>query len=110
MKNRRLLSVLSALLLITVLAGCGSKSPDELIVGRWVFEEDTTAGFEFFSNGDAVGFSGDYTEEVNWSISEESLKLSEPYGDDMLLIGVEELTEDRLVLSIEDQELVLVKK
>lgn len=110
MKNRYSLSVLSVLLLVALLAGCGSKSPDEIIVGRWVFEEDTTRGLEFFSDGDAVGFTGDDTNEVNWSISEDSLKLSNPYGDDMLLMNIEELTEDSLVLSVEDQELVLVKE
>ena len=111
MKKKSLLRILSALLLITLLlTGCGPKSPDELIVGRWVFEEDTSTGFEFFSDGDAVGFNGDDTYEANWSISEDSLKLSNPYGDDMLLMNIEDLTEDRLVLSAEGQELVLLKE
>lgn len=106
-----LVSVLSTLLLVTLLIGCGSKSPSDLIVGRWVLEEDSTSGFEFFTNGDAIGFNGDDSDEANWSISEDSLKLSSPYGDDTLLFSIEELTEDRLVLSMEgmDQELVLIK-
>lgn len=109
--KRCLISVLSTMLLITLLMGCGSKSPSDLIVGRWVLEEDSTSGFEFFTDGDAIGFNGDDSDEANWSISEDSLKLSNPYGDDTLLFSIEELTEDRLVLSMEgtDQELVLNK-
>lgn len=108
--KRNFASLLCVLLLVTLLAGCGSKSPSDLIVGRWVFEEDTTTGFEFFSDGDAIGFNGDNTDEANWSISEDTLKLTNPYGDDMLLMDIEELTEDRLVLSVEGQELVLEKE
>ena len=109
--KKYLVSLLSVVLLIASLAGCGSKSPSDLIVGRWIFEEDSTSGFEFFSDGDAIGFNGDDSDEANWSISEDSLKLSNPYGDDTLLFSIEELTEDRLVLSMEgmDQELVLNK-
>ena len=109
--KKYLVSLLSVVLLIASLAGCGSKSPSDLIVCRWIFEEDSTSGFEFFSDGDAIGFNGDDSDEANWSISEDSLKLSNPYGDDTLLFSIEELTEDRLVLSMEgtDQELVLNK-
>ena len=109
--KKYLVSLLSVVLLSASLAGCGSKSPSDLIVGRWIFDEDSTSGFEFFSDGDAIGFNGDDSDEANWSISEDSLKLSNPYGDDTLLFSIEELTEDRLVLSMEgtDQELVLNK-
>jgi hypothetical protein len=109
--KKYLVSILSVVLLLASLAGCGSKSPSDLIVGRWILEEDSTSGFEFFSDGDAIGFNGDDSDEANWSISEDSLKLSNPYGNDTLLFNIEELTKDRLVLSMEgtDQELVLNK-
>lgn len=109
-------TILIAMFLITSLVGCGSKSSADLIVGRWVLAEESTYrridGIEFFSDGDAIGFDGDDIEEANWSISEDSLKLSNPYGSDVILFGIEELTDDRLVLSIEgtDQELVMVKE
>lgn len=109
--HKCLSGILSIMLIIAFLVGCSSKSPSDLIVGRWIFEEEPTSGFEFFSDGDAIGFNGDESEEANWSISEESLKLSNPYGDDTILFRIEELTKDRLVLTIEeaDQELVLLK-
>ena len=103
-------ALLCGLLLTFLLTACGSQSPSDLIVGRWAFEEDITTGFEFFSDGEAIGFNGDETESADWSISEDTLKLTNPYGDDMLLMDIEELTEDRLVLSIEGQELVLIKE
>ena len=92
------------------LTACGSKSPSDSIIGRWAFEEDTDRGFEFFPDGEAIGFNGDDTERAEWSISEDTLKLTNPYGDDMLLMNIDELTEDRLVLSVEGQELVLIKE
>lgn len=102
--------LLSVSFLAAFLIGCGSDSPDELIVGRWFYEEETSAGFEFFSDGTAIGFDGNDSTEVDWSISEDTLKLANPSGDDVLLMNIEELTENRLVLSVEDQELVLVKE
>lgn len=103
-------ALVCALILTLLLIACGSKSPSDLIVGRWVFEEDTTTGFEFFSDGEAIGFNGDDTDNADWSISEDTLKLTNPYGDDMLLMNIEELTEERLVLSVEGQEHVLIKE
>ena len=105
-----LVGLLSVSFLAALLIGCGSDSPDELIVGRWFYEEETSAGFEFFSDGTAIGFDGNDSTEVDWSISEDTLKLANPSGHDVLLTNIEELTENRLVLSVEDQELVLVKE
>ena len=66
MKKKSLLRILSALLLITLLlTGCGPKSPDELIVGRWVLRKIRPQVLSFFSDGDAVGFNGDDTYEAN---------------------------------------------
>ena len=48
-------ALVCALILTLLLVACGSKSPSDLIVGRWVFEENTTTGFEFFSDGEAIG-------------------------------------------------------
>ena len=61
----RYTGLLLALILAISMAECGSKSPSELIVGRWVFEEDPTSGFEFFADGDAIGFIGNNTDEAN---------------------------------------------
>ena len=109
--KRVLASIFGAMLLISLLAGCGSKSPSDLIVGRWNFEGDTSSGFEFFSDGEAIGFHGDDSEDIRWSVSEDSLKISAPSGDDSILFSIDELTKNRLVLSAEgaDEELVLVK-
>ena len=98
------------LLFLLTLMGCGSKSFSELILGRWFYEEDTSSGFEFFDDGTAVGFNGDSTEQAEWSISDKTLKLSNPYGDDVVLFEIEEINSNRLVLSLEDQEITLTKE
>lgn len=99
-----------ALLFLSTLMGCGSKSSSDLIIGRWFYEEDTSSGFEFFDDGTAVGFNGDNTDQAEWSISDNTLKLTNPYGDDILLFEIEELSSNRMVLSIEDQEITLNKE
>lgn len=105
-----LVGIMSVMLLAILLTGCDSRSSAELIVGRWLYEEESSAGLEFFSDGTAIGFDGNDSTDVDWSISEDTLKLSNPSGDDMLLMNIEELTENRLVLSAEDQELVMIKE
>ena len=98
------------LLFLLTLMGCGSKSFSVFILGRWFYEEDTSSGFEFFDDGTAVGFNGDSTEQAEWSISDNTLKLSNPYGDDILLFEIEELNSNHMVLSIEGQEISLNKE
>ena len=100
------------MILAVFMAGCGSKSSSEIIIGKWNQEDNATSGWEFFSDGSMIAFYGDDTDEAKWSISEDSLKVSNPYGDETLLFDIRELTEDRLVLSTEgvDQELVFVKE
>lgn len=75
MKNlkRYFAGVLGVILLTASLAGCGSKSPSDLIVGQWVIpgEEDragTTTdlvALEFFGDGtytsNRSNYSGDYS-------------------------------------------------
>ena len=98
------------LLFLLTLMGCGSKSFSELIIGRWFYDEDTSWGFQFFDDRTAVGFNGDSTEQAEWSISDNTLKLSNPYGDDILLFEIEELNSNHMVLSIEGQEISLNKE
>ena len=100
--NKYLAGVLSVLLLASMLVGCGSKSPSELIVGRWVLEGDTDTEWEFFSDGSVINSQG----EANWSISEDSLKISD-LGD-TLVLDIKELTEDRLVVSNDSLDLEIV--
>lgn len=108
-KKVLLTRMMIVVLLIAVLAGCGGKSPSELIVGRWIYEEDTDCGFEFYTNGDVVSFSGSRSEEAEWSISEDTLKLTNPRGSEFLLMDIIEVTKDRLILYADDQEIVLNK-
>lgn len=109
LKKVSALIFVAALCLLTLM-GCGSKSSSELIIGRWFYDEDTSSGFQFFDDGTAVGFNGDSTEQAEWSISDKTLKLSNPYGDDVVLFEIEEINSNRLVLSLEDQEITLTKE
>lgn len=109
LKKVSALIFVAALCLLTLM-GCGSKSSSELIIGRWFYDEDTSSGFQFFDDGTAVGFNGDSTEQAEWSISDNTLKLSNPYGDDILLFEIEELNSNHMVLSIEGQEISLNKE
>lgn len=71
--KKYLVSILSVVLLLASLAGCGSKSPSDLIVGQWeIPEEVENAGttsklvqLEFFSDGtytsNRSNYSGDYS-------------------------------------------------
>lgn len=98
-----------ALLLTLLLTACGPKSASDIIVGRWIFEDGSDTGFEFFENGAAIGFNGNDADSATWTMSEDTIMLSNPYGDEMILMNIEELTEDRLVISIEGREIALVK-
>lgn len=104
--------VLSIILSFAFAVGCSSKSASDIITGKWTLESDTDSGWEFFTDGSMIASNGDDSDEANWSISEDSLKLSNPNGDETLLFNIQELTEERLVLTIDgvDQELVLVKE
>lgn len=109
LKKVSALIFIAALCLLTLM-GCGGKSSSELIIGRWFYDEDTSSGFQFFDDGTAVGFNGDSTEQAEWSISDNTLKLSNPYGDDILLFEIEELNSNHMVLSIEGQKISLNKE
>ena len=109
LKKVSALIFIAALCLLTLM-GCGGKSSSELIIGRWFYDEDTSSGFQSFDDGTAVGFNGDSTEQAEWSISDNTLKLSNPYGDDILLFEIEELNSNHMVLSIEGQKISLNKE
>lgn len=109
LKKKCMLVIYIVLVLVLMLVGCGSKDSSELILGRWILEEDNTAGYEFFSDGEVIAFFDDDQETANWSISDNSLKLSEPFGTEAIVLSIEELTDERMVLSVEDNEIVLIK-
>ncbi len=61
-------------LLFTVAFGC-SKSPNELLVGKWEEVSDRQAGFEFFADGTCVViFEGSTLNNihVNWILLDDS--------------------------------------
>ena len=101
--------ILIAAVVVVAFLVFGRKSTSDLIIGRWVFEEDSTSGFEFFQDGEAIAFHGTTTESMNWSISERSLRLSNPYGTDVLLFEIDEISGRRLVLSLNGEEIALSK-
>ena len=109
LKKVSALIFVAALCLLTLM-GCGGKSSSELIIGRWFYDEDTSSGFQFFDDGTAVGFNGDSTDQAEWSISDTTLKLSNPYGDDVVMFEIEEINSNRLVLSLDNQEITLTKE
>ena len=109
-RNKRGLQLVAILLMaILVLYGCSTQSPADKLVGRWVLEDDPEMGFEFFAGGEGVAFIEDGMETIEWSFSGDSLMISDRYGYETLLLPVEELTNSRLVVSVEGQETVLRK-
>ena len=97
-----LTSILGVMLTMLILAGCGAKSPSELILGKWKIEEQPDMGWEFFSGGSVVIFNESEQDEGTWSISEETLKISDPSGQETLLLKIEELTKNQLILCEEE--------
>ena len=77
-----LTSILSVIILVALLTGCGSKSPSDLIVGRWIIpgEEDnirttfSLVALEFFSDGTYTSNLSNYS--GNYSIDGDSIKLA----------------------------------
>ena len=100
--KRFLTSVLSAMLTMLILTGCGGKSPSEQIIGKWNIAEQPDMGWEFFSGGSVVIFNESEQDEGTWSISEETLKITDPSGQETLLLKIEELTKDQLILCEEE--------
>lgn len=79
--KRVLTGIISITLLATLLAGCGSKSSSELIVGRWAIpDEIENAGstsqlvaLEFFSDGTYASNRSNYS--GGYSIDDDRIKL-----------------------------------
>ena len=77
-----LICVLSIMLLGALLAGCGSKSPADLIIGQWLIpgEEDHAEStielveLEFFSDGTYTSNTANYA--GTYSIDEDRIKLN----------------------------------
>ena len=110
-KRKRGLQLVAILLMaILVLYGCSTQSPADKLVGRWVLEDDPEMGYEFFADGEGVAINGGNIETFKWSFSGDSLMFSDQYGYESILLSVDELTNSRLVISLEGEELVLRKE
>ena len=102
-------ALLTIVSFIVTLYGCSPESMESQLLGRWLWEDDMESGIEFYSDGDGIGFSGSDIDSLNWSISERSLKISNPYGDEVILFDIDRLSDHQMVLSYENQTKTLVK-
>ena len=106
------------LLLAVVFSGCGQKSPSELILGRWIVENEEIEsigmkmGLEFLPEGEGTISMNDGALEmkIEWTISEQNLEIYSSLEDDTLLLNIDEISEERMVLSGEEEVLTLSKE
>ena len=111
--NRNALSILVALTVSVMLVACGDGNPEELIIGKWKSAR-TTDSLEFFEDGTLAGSIfvelksapgryewGDETHlRMAWNASQNQ-SIALPL---VVAIEVTELTEDKLVLTIMDDD------
>lgn len=108
-----LLILLVAVGMATAISACSDDKDNnysELIVGTW-FDNYPTDGITFKSDGSFIRFESDDYEEPEpgkWSISGSKLTLD--FGGDLEVHTIKVLTEDKLVLEYEDDEILEFEK
>lgn len=106
-------AILAAILIIVfIIVRVSDTSPEKLIVGRWVSEDDSSMGFEFLANGEMKVFYG--TESIGgptWSISGDKLEIFNLMSYEHLEIEVDfsALEDGVLTLTAYGDELVLYR-
>lgn len=103
MKRTGLLAaVLLCALLLGALAGCGAQSPEEQILGKWVFDADPEQYMIFYDDYNVVD---DYGNTARWFIEGDTLSIIDPwYGAEE---GRYELSGDTLRIYTEDGVAIL---
>ena len=102
--------IISVVLFVTILVGCGSESPSDLIVGQWIVpgEEDnagTTSelvALEFFSDGTYTSNRSNYS--GGYSIDGDRIKLDGVLAEPLTFTF--ELNEDTLTFYYDDGEVI----
>lgn len=105
-----IIGIMSVMLLAVLLAGCGSKSPSDLIVGQWIVpgEEDragTTSklvALEFFSDGTYTSNRSNYS--GGYSIDGDRIKLNGVLAEPLTFTF--ELDGDTLTFYYDDGEVM----
>ncbi len=92
------MKILLASLLTLLLYGCGSKSIEELLIGRWVSKEDLHHTAEFTEKSVYFKASLNDIKEYRWSLAGDTiyLKMMESHENDSLAL---------LILKINDYHL-----
>lgn len=104
--------LVAILIIVFIIVRVSDASPEKLIEGRWVFEDDRSMGFEFLPNGEMKVFYG--TESIGgptWSISGDKLEIFNLMSYEHLEIEVDfsALEDGVLTLTAYGDELVLYR-
>ncbi len=82
MKNRKRVwgILISSILILSLLASCGTQSPQEALLGTWqnVNEDEQIT---FYSDGSMVIGSGRFPDEYAWTADEHTIKRTDPMWD-----------------------------
>lgn len=108
--KKYLTSILGIIFFVILLAGCGSKSPSDLIVGQWIIpgEEDhagTTSqlvALEFFSDGTYTSNHSNYS--GGYSIDGDRIKLDGVLAEPLTFTF--KLDDDTLTFYYDDGEVI----
>lgn len=105
--RKRITSILSVVLVALLMVGCASKSPSELIVGKWeVKEGDNFFGpLEFSEDGKYTSARSTYTNR-GYSIEDDQIEIEDIFGGTTDFVF--ELEEDVLTLYSDEGEVLWV--
>lgn len=106
-------AILAAILIIVfIIVRVSDTSPEKLIVGRWVSEDDSSMGFEFLANGDITVFLESITMGgATWKITDKTLEIYDPMEEEYLEMEIDfdALKDGTLILNMYGDELVLYR-